>query len=405
MKSLLVTCSWFLAVVSSYGQCNIAVSSVQVNAGCFGSSTGSIDLTITGGTAPLTFLWNNGAITEDLNNLSAGSYSVVIFDAAACTANAEYIVTQPLQPLTITNQPLPQTDCYGNHVEFSTSVSGAVGTVTYQWQQKPPSGVFSDITGATASLLPVDNIGMNSQNVDGTEYRVLITDACGTLLSASALLRVNSITSITPASVNSTICNGGSKWYEVSASGNIVINGYKWSFNNGSGWTELTDGGSYSGANTSRLTISNATPSQSGSYHVTVTFTTLNQPSGVTTCVETSWSRERNLIVRAPVQPPVITGNQQICYGNLPLTLNASAATGGSGPPWTYQWQTSFDGVTWSDLSGETTLSYSPPALTLTRNYRIKAVDGGTPACGTVYSLPVVIIVNPKPSTSVIYHQ
>ena len=297
MKSLLVTFSWFLAVVSSYGQCNLALSSVLTNAGCYGASSGAIDLTVTGGTQPLTFLWNNGAVTEDLNNLQAGSYSVVVLDASACTESDVFTISQPSPPLTITSQPLPQTDCYGNQVEFSTVITGSTGTVTYQWQKKPPGGNFSNISGATSSLLTIDNIGMYSQNTNGTEYRVTISDDCGSLISDPALLGVNSITAINPVAVNSTICGGEGKWYEVSALGNVIPGGYLWSFNSGSGWTPLSDGTNYSGTNTARLTITNATIAQSGSYHVTVTFLTLNQPSGVTTCVETSWSRERNLTV------------------------------------------------------------------------------------------------------------
>jgi len=314
-------------------------------------------------------------------------------------------IKQPAAPLTITSQPLPQTDCYGNHVEFSVAVSGSVGTVYYQWQQRPPGGNFSDISGATSALLSIDNIGVNSQNVNGTEYRVLITDEYGTISSDPALLRINSIMSLTPAVVNSTICNGGSITYKVFTEGNVINNGYQWSWNNGSGWTFLSDGGTYSGTTTSQLTISNATSAQNGSYRVSVTFYTLNQPPSDPTCIETSFTRERNLIVREPLLPPVVSDNQQICYGNVPSTLTAISASGGSGPNYTYQWQSSHNGSIWTDIPGANFLSYSPTALTATTYYRITATDGGTPHCGTVYSESVLITVNPLPNTSSIYHR
>jgi hypothetical protein len=307
--------------------------------------------------------------------------------------------------LTITSQPLSQTDCYGNHVEFSVAVSGSAGTVYYQWQQKPPGGNFSDISGATSALLSIDNIGVNSLNVNGTEYRVLITDETGTITSDMALLSVNSITSLTPVVVNSTICNGGSITYKVFTIGNVTSNGYQWSWNNGSGWTFLSDGGTYSGTTTSQLTISNATTAQSGSYRVSVTFTTLNQPPSDPTCIETSFTRERNLVVREPLLPPVAFNSQQICSGNVPSALTATPASGGSGPNYTYQWQSSHNGSSWTDIPGANILSYSPPALIATIYYRIIATDGGTSHCGTVYSGSVLITVNPLPTTSAIYHR
>jgi hypothetical protein len=405
MKSLLVAGIWLLFSLALYSQCNVQLSAVLSNVSCYGTSTGSIDLKPTGGIEPYSFQWSNGATTEDLNNLSEGTYSVIVIDANACTASANYTITQPAQPPSITVQPLPQTDCYGNHVEFSVGVSGTVGTVIYQWQQKPPGLDFSDITGANGLILGIDNIGLNKQNVDSTEYRVLVTDDCGTITSDPALLRVNSITDIIPAVVNSTLCDGNSIFYEVFSHGNVILNGYEWSFNNGTGWNPLTDGIKYSGTGTSKLSVSAATAAQSGSYHVTVTFSTLNQPSGITTCVETSWSRERNLVVRDLFVSPVISASQQICKGIIPAALTALPASGGSGPGYNYQWQISPDGITWTNINGETTLSYAPSAMTSTSLFRIKATDGGLPYCGISYSLPVVITVNPLPVTSAIYHQ
>lgn len=314
-------------------------------------------------------------------------------------------VTGHALSMTIISQPLPQTDCYGNHVEFSVTISGAVGTVYYQWQQKPPGGNFSDITGANSALLNIDNIGVNKQNVNGTEYRVLITDDNGTIISDSALLTVNSITDLTPAVVNSTICSGGVIIYKVSAEGNLINIGYQWSWNNGTGWTALSEGGAYTGINTAQLTISNATTAQKGSYRVSVTFATLNQPPADPTCVETSFTRERNLVVRDILSPPVAAASQQICYGSIPSPLTATSASGGSGPNYTYQWQSSNDGSKFSDIPGADKLSYSPPVLMISTFYRINATDAGTPQCGTVSSVPVLISVNQLPTTSPVYHR
>ena len=50
----------------------------------FYSAGGSIDLTVSGGTAPYSYLWSNGASTQDLNNLLTGFYEVIVLDAHGC---------------------------------------------------------------------------------------------------------------------------------------------------------------------------------------------------------------------------------------------------------------------------------------------------------------------------------
>jgi hypothetical protein len=54
---------------------------------------GSVDLTVTSGLPPYTFLWNTGDVTEDLTGLQGGVYSVTVTDSAGCVAAGETEVT------------------------------------------------------------------------------------------------------------------------------------------------------------------------------------------------------------------------------------------------------------------------------------------------------------------------
>ena len=50
-----------------------------------GNADGGIDVTVTGGTAPYTFNWSTGDTSEDLINLTAGTYSCDVTDGVGCT--------------------------------------------------------------------------------------------------------------------------------------------------------------------------------------------------------------------------------------------------------------------------------------------------------------------------------
>jgi len=59
-------------------------------------ANGSIDLEITGGILPYSYLWNNSSIAEDLNSLSSGTYTVVVTDSMGCTRSETVVIHENL---------------------------------------------------------------------------------------------------------------------------------------------------------------------------------------------------------------------------------------------------------------------------------------------------------------------
>jgi hypothetical protein len=57
-----------------------------------GTNNGAIDLTANGGVGSYTFLWSNGATTEDVTGLAPGVYSVVVTDGNGCAASSTFVV-------------------------------------------------------------------------------------------------------------------------------------------------------------------------------------------------------------------------------------------------------------------------------------------------------------------------
>ncbi len=137
------------------------------DAPCHNGAGGSIDLSVVGGTPPLTYLWSNSAITEDLDNLAAGTYSVTVTDGAGATVTGSGTVNEPAAlelGTSVTN-----TRCIGEqNGSIALSVSGGTAPYTYLW------------TG-----------GVHTQNLYGSKsgtYSVTVTDANGCTATTSNVI-------------------------------------------------------------------------------------------------------------------------------------------------------------------------------------------------------------------------
>ena len=87
------TCSSnYCNTITLANTCNLQVSSSVTNESVQGANDGAIDLTVSGGTPPLSYYWDNGARTEDINGLASGYYSVSIQSLSDSNCYASYQV-------------------------------------------------------------------------------------------------------------------------------------------------------------------------------------------------------------------------------------------------------------------------------------------------------------------------
>ncbi len=78
----------------------INAQGTQVDVLCNGDATGSIDVTVLGGTPPYTYDWDNDGIGDnddfaDLTDLTAGDYNLTITDAIGCTFDLAFTIAEP----------------------------------------------------------------------------------------------------------------------------------------------------------------------------------------------------------------------------------------------------------------------------------------------------------------------
>ncbi|MEJ7586150.1 MAG: hypothetical protein WKI04_01185 [Ferruginibacter sp.] len=181
---------------------------------------------------------------------------------------------------------------------------------------------------------------------------------------------------------NSTICAGGTANLEVIAApayGGTLAYSWLESTNGGSTWASVTDGGSYSGATTKRLSILSATHGYK--YKATVTE---SGPVFSATC---------SPFTIAVITPLTITGvtvasTTTTCLNNL-VSLS-STVTGGSN--WFYEWQTNASGD-YVVIPDALLRTYLPPVnATGIISYKLK-VSSGSGCSGSFTSAPVVITI------------
>lgn len=391
---------------------------------CAGLNT-SFTVTATG--ASLTYQWQvstDGGVTYN-NITNGGVYSNVtaatmnITGATAIMNNNRYrcVVSSACSPLNsnaviltvnsaaaVTAQPANTSICAGNATSFSVTATGS--SITYQWQESTNGGttwnnvanggVYSGTTTNTLSLTAVP-IGMNTY-----QYRCIVTSAlCSpAATSAAGILTVGSTLVINSQPTNNIVCTGANAVYTINVSGTVT---YQWqeSTNGGTTWTNITNGGIYSGATSSTLTLTAVLASMNNYlYRCTV--------SG--NCPSINSNNASLTVNTAPAITSQPAAAVTICSGQ-----NTSFTTAASGTAVTYQWQVSTDGgVTYTNLanggvySNVTTATMNITAATATmNNYRYRCVASGTctPSANTsaaVLTVNTAVAVSTNPVNSLV---
>ncbi|MEZ7493852.1 Calx-beta domain-containing protein, partial [Leeuwenhoekiella aequorea] len=141
---------------------NLIISTPNVtDVVCFGESTGKINVTVSGGLAPYTYKWSNGATTSNLVNVPAGKYTLTVTDKNGCKKSINNITVNQNDEITATTSSTSETKFNGNDGTATVgNASGGVEPYTYKWSK-------NNLTTQTIT-------GLNTGS-----YTVTITDSKG----------------------------------------------------------------------------------------------------------------------------------------------------------------------------------------------------------------------------------
>lgn len=140
------------------------VSSSVTGASCFGAANGAITTTVTGGTPAYTYLWNTGAVTDNLTGIAAGLYTLTVTDMRNCKVTYTTEVVQPANAMNLSVSYTNTSDCYTQGtVTASALVNGGSPSYNYVWQ---PGNLttqnITDVPGGNYTLTVTDSKGCST---------------------------------------------------------------------------------------------------------------------------------------------------------------------------------------------------------------------------------------------------
>jgi hypothetical protein len=137
-------------VTVSVSNMQLTLTPAQVN--CYNGNDGSVALSVAGAIGTPTYIWSNGAVTQNIAGLTAGTYSVTVADGAnpTCKKTGSVMITQPAAPLSAGISAQTNVSCYGQSTGQATvTVTGGTSGYTYSWSTIPAQNL------ATATGLSV----------------------------------------------------------------------------------------------------------------------------------------------------------------------------------------------------------------------------------------------------------
>lgn len=278
----------------------LAIQNAVVTHETCGNTAGSIDVILSGGNGPFTYVWSNGATSQDLTALSAGSYTITVTDNNNCSVTHTYVINNQSSGFTV-NTSVTNELCSNGQGQIATTVSGGQAPYTYTWSN-----------GATTAL---------NQGLSAGTYWCIVTDNLGCSITASGLVVGNTATGISAStSVTNAICSSLGA-VDLTVTGGVAPITFLWS----------------NGATTEDLSNVNA-----GVYTYTAIDNNGCEVSGSVTVTQT-----QGTLTQTHTSTSEVCGN---AVGAIDLTV-----TGGT-MPYTYLWS---NGATTQDLTGLSAGTYS----------------------------------------------
>ena len=318
------------------------ISATSSNVSCNGGNDGFATVSVSGGSPPYSFAWNNSGNTGTIIDLIANDYIVTVTDNNGCQQSDTVTITEP-DAIQLSFQTTNVSCFNGSDGTGTVNVTGGTPNYTYNW-----------------STFPVQTT-QTVTNLSNNLYNVTVTDGNGCTMSGDTTI-IEPLALTLTIDTNRVSCYGAMDGEGIpTVGGGTAPYTYLWSNGDTRSIADTLNGGFHS------LTVTD-------SLGCTIT---------------------QNFGIYEPSQITNTFTNQQVtCFGLSDGWASVTAA-GGVGPNYTYQWSSNTGGQTGqfaNNLSGGTY------AVTTTDMENCSVVN-------TVFVLaPVLVFVDTMYSTPTVCH-
>ena len=305
---------------------------------------------------------SNFAATSDRNILYAGTPAATRLIMTDGSNNYQ----------TLANYTAAVAPAEANSITENSPFASTTGSAANYLHFNPGSFTYAESSGANVTGITTDFDADIRQGNTGYTGNGTAPD-----IGADEFNNCSTVT-ITTQPVNDTACSASTAHFNVVA--NPATAFYQWQVNSGSGFTDVTNGGVYSGAQSAGLVVTNPPFSMNGySFRVRV--------STGPTCTPTISNVVTLAVTSSPSAAVTIVGPTTFCQGD---SVKLSVPTGTS---LSYQWK-----FNTNNIVGATSNTYTARA---TGSYTV--VVSSTNGCSAT-STPVNVVVNPRPDTYITYN-
>ncbi|MBL7975330.1 MAG: immunoglobulin domain-containing protein [Candidatus Kapabacteria bacterium] len=336
----------------------------------------NVTLTVAATGGGVTYQWRKDATnvpgatnaTLSLSNIApsqGGVYDCVVSGTCGTPVTSSTATVTVNPAVTINTHPNPVSICQGANATFTIAASG--GTLTYQWKKNGTA-----INGATNATYTVNSVTETDQG----QYSCTVSGSCGTpVTSQNAPLQVSTPAQFTTQPADAAGCEGSTVTFTIAVANPAGVT-YEWAKDGGT----IQNGGRFSGASGTTLTITGVLPADQGNYSCRAI---------VAICQSTVVSNAATLNVNPK---PAITTHPSNKTASTGTSTNFTVVATGNNL--TYQWK---KGTT--NINGATSATYTIPSAQKSDEGSYSVVV--TNNCGTVTSNGATLTVSDAPAPNI----